>query len=271
MVGEGGRRLAGPAGLSGPGVWPRTKEKARTTGLVGDVSFGEGVSARGGSRGTGGDGLRGLPGFPGLGVWPRTKEKACGAGLVGGVSFGEGVSARGDSRGTGGDGLRGLPGFSGPLGLGVWTRTKEKARAAGLVGGVSFGEGVSARGDSRGTGRRRLAGPAELPGLPDPGVRLGNGEATACGACPGFPSFPAFPAQGCGWGTGRRRPAGPSRVSRASRPSRPGRGLGTGKRRFAGPSGVSGPPGLGVWPRTKEEARGAGLVGDVSFGEGVSA
>ena len=258
--GKGRRRPAGPARVSRAWGVAENKGKGRAAGLLGDVSFGEGVSARGGSRGTGGGGLRGLPGFPelpglsGPGARPGNGETtACGA--FRGFRAARPSWPRGAAGERGGDGLRGLPGFSGPLGLGVWTRTKEKARAAGLLGNVSFGEGVSARGDSRGTGGdglRGLLGFPELPGLPGPGAAWERGNDGLRGL-PGFPGRPAFLAQGCGWGTGRRWFAGPARVSRASRPFRP-RGA-AGERGGDGLRGLPGFPGLPVWGYGREQRK----------------
>ena len=60
------------------------------------------------------------------------------------------------SRGKRGD----LPANGGLPGPGVRLRTKEKAHAAGLVGDVSFGEGVSAMDEAEKRGKRRPAGPS---------------------------------------------------------------------------------------------------------------
>ena len=102
-----------------------------------------------------------------------------------------------------------------------------------------------------GGGVRGLPGFPELPGLSGPGVRLGNGEAMVCGACPGFLALGRCREQ-------RKRPTrrawwGTFRLEKAFRPE------GTaGEREAAACGAFPGFPGPGVWPRTKEKARGGG-------------
>ena len=79
-------------------------------------------------------------------------------------------------------------------------------------------------------GLRGLPGLPGPPGLSGPGARPGKGEETGCRACLGFPGLPAFLTQGCGWGTGRRWFAGPSRAFRASRPGGAAENKGKGPR-----------------------------------------
>ena len=173
------------------------------------------------------------------------------------------------SRGKRGD-LPAKGGLPGPPGPRVLPRTKEKARASGVLGNVSFGEGVSARGGGLGTGKRRLAGPSGVsgpPGLPGPGVRLGNGEATACGAFPGFRAArPGGMAENKGKGP-RDGPGGGRFVWRRCF------GLGAAGEREATACGACpGFPALGCCREQRKRPAGAGLAeGALPGGGGIRA